>query len=102
MRRFARIALALTALSFAVPAEAGNVFNGRKLYVQHCARCHGNDGRPVLSGTPNLSRGEGLLAPDQIILRSLRFGKGLMPGFEAVLSGRELFDVLAYVRSLQR
>lgn len=102
MRRFALPILGLLAISTITPAEAGNIFKGRQLYGQHCARCHGNNGRPALPGTPDLSRGEGLMAPDQRLLRSLRFGKGLMPGFEGILRGRELLDVLVYTRSLQR
>jgi mono/diheme cytochrome c family protein len=102
MRRLTLLALALTAVFSAAPAQAGDVFNGRRLYTEHCTRCHGNDGIPLLPGTPDLSRGQGLLAPDQILLRSLRFGKGLMPGFESVIRGREMFDVLVYVRSLHR
>jgi cytochrome c6 len=101
MRRFTLAVLALTAVFSAAPAQAGDVFNGRRLYTEHCTRCHGNDGVPLLPGTPNLSRGQGLMAPDQTLLRTMRFGKGLMPGFESVLRGRELLDVLVYVRSLQ-
>lgn len=96
------VALGLGAIATADPAAAGNVFNGRKLYNQHCASCHGQDGRPTLPGTPNLARGEGLLAPDRLLMRSLQFGKGLMPGFEAVLRGRDILDVIAYTRSLHR
>lgn len=102
MRRFALAALGLIAISTITPAQAGNIFKGRQLFAEHCARCHGMNGRPVLPGTPDLSRGEGLMAPDQRLLQSLRFGKGLMPGFEAILRGRELLDVLVYTRSLQR
>ncbi|MCC0006851.1 MAG: cytochrome c [Hyphomicrobiaceae bacterium] len=102
MRRFAAVVCCLMAGPLVTPAEAGDFFKGRQLYAQHCSRCHGNDGKPVLPGTPNLSRGEGLLAPDQVLLRSLRFGKGSMPGFEALLRGKELYDVLIYVRSLHR
>jgi cytochrome c6 len=102
MRRLAYAVFVLTAVFSVAPAQAGDVFKGRRLYAEHCTRCHGNDGVPLLPGTPNLSRGEGLLAPDQTLLRSLRFGKGLMPGFETVIRGREELDVLAYVRSLRR
>ena len=102
MRRFTLAALPLTAVLSAAPAQAGNVFEGRRIYNQHCVSCHGDNGFPLLPGTPNLARGEGLLTPDQMLLRSLRFGKGLMPGFESVLGRRELLDVLAYVRSLRR
>ena len=94
-------ALSAASLFAAAPVHA-DIFKGRKLYAEHCARCHGHDGRPVVPGTPNISRGEGMMAPDQTLLRSLQYGKGLMPGFETVIRGRELFDVLVYTRSLQR
>lgn len=102
MRSFTHLALALTAVVSAAPAHAGDVFKGRKLYSQHCVRCHGNDGVPQVPGTPNLARGEGLMAPEQTLVMSLRYGRGLMPGFEGVLRGRELLDVLAYARTLRR
>jgi len=102
MKRFTPVALALTVIFSAAPAQAGDYFKGRKIYAEHCARCHGNNGVPQVPGTPDFSRGDGLMAPEQALVRSLRYGRGLMPGFEVVLRGRELLDVLAYVRSLQR
>ena len=102
MSRFTHLALALVVVLSAAPAQAGDIFKGRKLYTQHCARCHGNDGVPQVPGTPNLARGEGLMATEQTLVMSLRYGKGLMPGFETVLRGRELLDVLAYSRTLRR
>ena len=101
MKRCILVALAATAVVSSAPAHA-DVFKGRRLYGEHCARCHGSDGNSQVPGTPNISRGDGMMAPDQVLLRSLRYGKGLMPGFEAVLHGRELLDVLVYARSLQR
>ena len=102
MRRFTLLALVLTALFSSEQVEAGDVFEGRRVYVVHCTSCHGDNGIPLLPGTPNLARGEGLIAPDQMLLRSLRYGKRSMPGFESVLGRKELLDVLAYVRSLRR
>jgi mono/diheme cytochrome c family protein len=102
MRRFVPIVLALGAIALAEPAGAADIYNGSKLYAHHCRSCHGHNGKPVLPGTPDFTRGEGLLAPDQLLLRSIRFGKGLMPGFEAVLRSKEQLDVLVYVRSLHR
>lgn len=102
MKRFTPVALALIAVVSAAPAQAGDYFKGRKIYADHCARCHGNNGVPQVPGTPDFSRGEGLMAPEQTLVRSLRYGRGLMPGYEVMLRGRELLDVLAYVRSLRR
>lgn len=102
MKRFNLIAVVLTALFTSARAEAGDVFTGRQIYIVHCTSCHGDNGVPLLPGTPNLARGEGLIAPDQLVLRSLRYGKGSMPGFESMIGRKELLDVLAYVRTLRR
>lgn len=102
MKRITFLVLVMIAGVPAMQAQAGDVFAGQRLYTQHCEVCHGNDGFPLLPGTPNLARGQVVLVPDQILLRSLRYGKGLMPGFESVLGRRELLDVLAYTRSLRR
>lgn len=93
---------AVYALFTSATAEAGDVFEGRRVYAVHCASCHGDNGIPVLPGTPNLAKGDGLIAPDMMLLRSLRYGKRSMPGFESLLGRKEMLDVLAYVRSLRR
>ena len=83
-------------------ATATDVFGGRTVYEAHCANCHGLDGTPVLPGTPNFTRGEGLMAPDTVLVPSLKAGKGLMPGFNHILSEKDILDVLVYTRTLQR
>ena len=83
-------------------ATATDVFGGRTVYEAHCANCHGLDGTPVLPGTPNFTRGEGLMAPDVVLVPSLKAGKGLMPGFNHILSEEDILDVLVYTRTLQR
>lgn len=102
MNYFSGVVLAMCVGFISAPAAQADVFKGRKLYTDHCSRCHGHDGNSVVAGTPSISRGQGMMAPDQVLLRSLRYGKGLMPGFEAVIRGREMLDVLMYARSLQR
>jgi len=100
----AAVALALGGLAtFGTgPATATDVFGGRTVYEAHCANCHGLDGAPVLPGTPNFTRGEGLMAPDIVLVPSLKAGKGLMPGFNHILSEKDILDVLVYTRTLQR
>jgi len=102
--RPAAVLLALGGLaSFgADPATAADVFAGRTVYEAHCANCHGLDGTPVLPGTPNFTRGEGLMAPDTVLVPSLKAGRGLMPGFNHVLSEKDILNVLVYTRTLQR
>jgi len=81
---------------------AADVFSGQVVYQAHCANCHGLDGRPVLPGTPDLSRGVGLMAPDTVLIPIMKAGKGLMPGFEYIISERDILNALAYTRTLQR
>ena len=102
MKHLAAAFLGMVSIFAADAAMAGDIYEGRRLYAEHCARCHGDAGAPILPGTPDFTRGEGLFAPDETLLRSLRFGKRLMPGFESVLKEREMLDVLVYVRSLRR
>jgi cytochrome c6 len=89
-------ALALAAAS----ASAADVQRGRTLYATHCAVCHGNDGAPVLPGTPNFRRMETLMRPDMQLMTTIRSGKGAMPGYFGVLREREILDVVAYLRTL--
>lgn len=88
-------------LFFSVPLRAADVIKGEQIYRQHCANCHGVDGRPVWPNAPDFTRGDGLLQPDGVLLQSLRMGRAAMPGFAGVLGERDLRDVIAYLRSLR-
>ena len=90
---------AVLALS-AAGACAADIQRGGTLYSLHCAVCHGNNGTPVMPGTPNFRRMEGLMRPDMQLMISIRSGKGAMPGFFGVLREREILDVIAYLRTL--
>lgn len=78
---------------------AGDPRKGRGLYEQHCSGCHGLGGRPNVPGVPNFTLGEGMNKPDTDILEFTKKGKVVMPGFEGVLSDKEILDVIAYVRT---
>ena len=93
------VLVVLVSMFAALPAQAGDINNGRQLYELHCELCHGADGRGVTPDAPNFLRGEGLLKPDDLILRSLRNGVNAMPGYRGVLSDREMFDVISYLRT---
>lgn len=97
---------------------AAAVAEGRDLYLQHCASCHGEN----LEGQPNwqtrLANGR-LPAPphdasghtwhhsDEVLLRIVREGLGAiapgyendMPAFGGVLSDAEIEAILAYIKS---
>lgn len=82
--------------------HAADIFNGGRLYAQHCAGCHGANGIAVLAGAPSFARQERLMQPDPVLMNSIKRGKGPMPGFLPILTDQEILDVVAYLRTLRR
>ena len=87
-------------LAVATPAIAFDPDNGKKLYENHCAGCHGETGKSLTPDTPNLSQGEGLEKSDFEIIETLKTGSKVMPAYAAILTDEELLDVVIHVRSL--
>lgn len=83
-----------------LPCHAGDPFNGRTIYQQHCAGCHGASGESDMLGVPNFKRGEGLFNPDASLLQTLRDGRNMQPAFRGLLTDDELLDAIAYIRTL--
>ena len=81
-------------------AYAADVQRGGTIYATHCSVCHGSSGAPVMPGAPNFRRMESLMRPDMQLMTAIRNGKGAMPGYFGVLREREIFDVIAYLRTL--
>lgn len=96
-----KVLLLVGALS-AVGANAADSQAGAKTYERLCAQCHGNRGEGVMPGAPKFNRGERLLQPDSMLLATILKGKNAMPPFNGVLREREILDVIAHVRTLQR
>jgi mono/diheme cytochrome c family protein len=112
-----RVVSLLFILLLAVPASAqlrGDAENGRQLYVEKCVLCHGSQGegwdwtkkvaRPPVP-VPDLAK----VAPqrsDQYLFDVVRGGgeavgtTRFMPPFGFQLSDQELWDLVAYMRSL--
>lgn len=96
----ALLALALGAAApSALPAD---IVRGAEVYRLHCTSCHGPNGISTWPGAPNLGRREGMMQADGALLRSLRMGRGAMPGYQGMLSDADLLNVLAYARTLAR
>lgn len=81
-------------------SSPSDLVQGEKIYLAQCALCHGKDGRgggggnDLTSGSfKRASSDEGLF---QIVAKGIP--GTVMPGFN--LSGREIWQVLAYIRSL--
>lgn len=101
----------------AAPAEAPS--QGRQVYADHCASCHGADlegqpnwRSPLPSGRvpapPHDASGHTWHHPDETLFRIVKEGTAAivgggyesdMPGFGDVLSDAEIGAVLAYIKS---
>lgn len=98
----ATLAAAALALLIGAPAAAFDVFEGRRVYEQHCVNCHGADGIAVMPGTPNFALSEQLSAPDSALVSGIKSGGTLMPGYDRILNNADILNVIAYIRTLQR
>jgi mono/diheme cytochrome c family protein len=80
-------------------APAGNIDNGKKLFVKHdCYWCHGTAGQGGSAG----ARIGGTVLSLQGVLRYVRQPAGAMPAFtDKVLTDQELTDIYAYLKSVQ-
>jgi cytochrome c oxidase cbb3-type subunit 3 len=84
-----------------VAADAQATAMGERLFLNHCAQCHGSDAGGAKS-FPNLRDKDWLYGGDpETIKASINDGRnGIMPPFGAVLGGEGVKNVASYVRSL--
>ena len=100
--RFAPLFVAALAALVAVPALAANPVNGKKVFEDNCASCHGADGTAVMAGVPHFSKGERLEKPDAQLLVAIRNGVNVMPAWKGLISDTDQADALAYARTLRK
>lgn len=80
---------------------------GAAIFRKTCAACHGADGRgthpPGFTTPPrNLTDPElQTRLSDAAIKETIRYGKGQMPTFGALLADPDIDDLVAYVRTLR-
>jgi cytochrome c6 len=90
-------------LALMAPAsEAADVNKGAQLYARHCASCHGKSGVPEMAGLPNFTQPATMMRSDAAIATVIRNGKMSMPGYRGLLKESEVYDVIAYLRTLLR
>lgn len=91
-------------------------FNGRRVYVEACAACHGADGRPNPEnvkfddeGYPDPPRSfvngifKGGMEGPQLYCRIMKGMRGTpMPAFEGTYTDEDVWDMIHYVQSLTR
>ena len=90
-------------LILAAPASEGADINkGAQIYARHCASCHGKSGVPEMAGLPNFTQPATMMRSDAAIATVIRNGKMTMPGYRGLLKESEVYDVIAYLRTLLR
>ncbi|MGE5097098.1 MAG: c-type cytochrome [Betaproteobacteria bacterium] len=102
MARWLGAAVVVAAIGMASGVDAADIARGAQTYAMHCAMCHGPAGQGIQPGAPKFNRGERLMQSDLALLNSIRTGRNAMPGFVGVLRDRDILDVIAYLRTLQR
>jgi len=100
---------AFHALMNPVPADKNSVARGQLLFAQNCAFCHGPQGYgngpvgQVFMPTPANLTGETVKREnDGDLFYKIRIGQATMPSFANRLSTKDIFDLINYIRSLQK
>ncbi len=98
-------ALVVMAAMMAAPALAQGP--GADSYKAKCAMCHGADGlaaTPMAKSMKVLSFKDPAMvsASDAQFIASTTNGKGKMPAYTGKLTGPQITDVVAYIRTLQK
>ncbi len=71
--------------------------NGKNLFTEKCASCHGNDGTAGILGAANLQQTTMDAAALQQIITN---GKGNMPSFKTTFSEKEIKKLAEYIQTL--
>lgn len=92
-----------------VPATEDSLQRGQILFARICVICHGEDGTGsgILShhfnpSPADLTSDEIINMPDEDIFLVITQGRGIMPSLAENLTPSERWDVVNYVRSLQK
>jgi cytochrome c oxidase cbb3-type subunit 3 len=74
---------------------------GERLFLNHCAQCHGSDAGGA-RGIPNLRDSDWLYGGEPETIRTSIVGgrNGIMPAFGSILGAEDTKNVVHYVRSL--
>ena len=90
----------LLTLFLSTASIASDINNGQKIYQSYCVMCHGISGKSVMAGAAEFNRGEGLFQSDHSLLKRIKSGKNACPAYLGILTEQKIFDVIAYIRTL--
>ena len=94
------ISFMLLTLFLSTASIASDINNGQKIYQSYCVMCHGISGKSVMAGAAEFNRGEGLFQSDHSLLKRIKSGKNACPAYLGILTEQKIFDVIAYIRTL--
>lgn len=80
-------------------SELAQSDKGQLIYKQHCALCHGDDGKLGMLGAKDLTA-SAMSSSDRIAIISS--GKKTMPAYGSILSAEDIDRVAAYVEHLKK
>lgn len=105
MKHSVRLAVLLaTALTLPGAFAQGT---GATVFNTNCAMCHGPDGKATTT-TAKVLHAPSFDAPwirkqtDAALISDITNGKGQMPSFKDHLSSRQIDEVVAYIRSIEK
>jgi mono/diheme cytochrome c family protein len=88
------------------PFSKASIAQGKRLFLQNCTGCHGDDGKAelaVIAEATNLTEPKGYKdgATEGELFRNIRDGAGSqMPPFKDTLNEQEIWNLVNFVRSL--
>ena len=90
-----------------ISKDPSSIRRGKKLFIQHCATCHGNNGEgdgPLSSALKtkpaNLKKRSGHHSDGDFAWK-IANGRGLMPGFKDHLTKEQIWDLTNFIQSLK-
>jgi mono/diheme cytochrome c family protein len=92
------LTLMLVFAQAAFPGQKSILPDGKAIFEDKCARCHGRDGTKGLLGAKNLQISH---LPDAELLQVVTKGRRIMPAWGKRLSAQELQQVVSYVKQLR-
>jgi len=101
LQKYSLLALGtVLAVAGGISTRAADLSNGSGIYSEHCESCHGPGGEGM-GGMGELRPWQQLMKPDGDLFNTIRDGGFAMPGFDGLLTGEEILDVIAYMRTFQ-
>lgn len=108
-----KLLISMTVFSLALGGTAfakGSAKEGKKVYKQNCALCHGAKGAGDGPGAAGLNPKPANFAKgvfkygskDADLAKIIKLGKGMMPAWGSVLKPADVDNVIAYIRTLKK